>query len=44
VQIPRLDVSSTDLRERMADGRPIEGLVPAGAVRVLREAGLYTPR
>lgn len=44
VQIPRLDVSSTDLRARMLDGRPIEGLVPAGAVRVLREAGLYTPR
>jgi nicotinate-nucleotide adenylyltransferase len=44
VQIPRLDVSSTDLRERMVNGQPIEGLVPAGAVRVLREAGLYTPR
>ena len=42
VPMPRLDVSSTDLRTRCAMGRPIEGLIPEGAVRVLRQRGLYT--
>jgi nicotinate-nucleotide adenylyltransferase len=40
--IPRLDVSSTDLRDRLAAGRPIDGLVPPAAVRLIRERGLYT--
>jgi len=43
VRMPRLDISSTDLRSRVAEGRPIDYLVPAGAVRVLRERRLYTP-
>lgn len=42
VTMPRLDVSSTDVRERVAAGRPIDGLVPAAAVRVLRAHALYT--
>jgi len=42
VAIPRLDVSSTELRERLASGRPIDGLVPPGAVRTIRERHLYT--
>ena len=42
VAIPRLDVSSTDVRERLATGRPIEGLVPPAVVREIRERGLYT--
>ena len=42
LRIPRLDVSSTDLRERVARGEPIDVLVPAGAVRVIRERRLYT--
>jgi nicotinate-nucleotide adenylyltransferase len=42
VSMPRLDVSSTDIRERVASGRPIDGLVPASVVRVIRERGLYT--
>ena len=41
VEVPALDVSSTDLRARVADGRPIDVLVPAGAVREIRERGLY---
>jgi nicotinate-nucleotide adenylyltransferase len=40
--IPRLDVSSTDCRDRVASGRPIDGLVPPAAVRVVEERGLYT--
>ncbi len=42
VPVPRLDVSSTELRRRVAAGAPIDGLVPAGAVRVIRERRLYT--
>jgi nicotinate-nucleotide adenylyltransferase len=42
VTMPRLDVSSTDLRRRVATGEPVDFLMPAGAVRVLRARGLYT--
>jgi nicotinate-nucleotide adenylyltransferase len=42
VRIPRLEVSSTDLRARLAEGRPIDGLVPPGTVRAIRERDLYT--
>jgi nicotinate-nucleotide adenylyltransferase len=42
VRIPRLDVASHELRERVARGEPIDVLVPAGAVRVIRERRLYT--
>jgi nicotinate-nucleotide adenylyltransferase len=41
VEVPALDVSSTDLRARVAAGRPIDVLVPAGAVREIRRRGLY---
>jgi nicotinate-nucleotide adenylyltransferase len=40
--IPRLDVSSTDIRDRVAAGRPIDGLVPPAVVRRIRDLGLYT--
>ena len=42
VAIPRLDISSTDLRQRLGEGRPIDGLVPPGVVRRIHEQGLYT--
>ncbi|HEX2064124.1 MAG TPA: nicotinate-nucleotide adenylyltransferase [Acidimicrobiales bacterium] len=41
VQVPALDVSSTDLRDRVATGRPIDVLVPPPAVREIRRRGLY---
>jgi nicotinate-nucleotide adenylyltransferase len=41
--IPRLDVSSTDIRERLAAGRAIDGLVPPAVVVGISERGLYTP-
>jgi cytidyltransferase-like protein len=41
VEMPALDISSTDLRARVAAGRPIDGLVPPGAVRVIRDHRLY---
>jgi nicotinate-nucleotide adenylyltransferase len=42
VSIPRLDISSTDLRERLRDGRPIDGLVPPDVVHEIRQRGIYT--
>ena len=42
VGIPRLDISSTDIRDRLAAGRPIDGLVPPAVVRSIRARDLYT--
>jgi nicotinate-nucleotide adenylyltransferase len=39
--IPRLDVSSTDIRQRLARGFPVHGLVPESVVRVIHARGLY---
>jgi nicotinate-nucleotide adenylyltransferase len=44
VAIPRLDVSSSDLRSRLAAGRPIDGLVPTAVVQAIEAHGLYTGR
>jgi len=41
VEIPNLEVSSTDLRNRIMDGRPVDYLVPAAAMREIRLRGLY---
>lgn len=41
IEIPALEVSSTDLRARVADGRPLDYLVPEAAVREIRRRGLY---
>jgi nicotinate-nucleotide adenylyltransferase len=41
VEVPRLQLSSTDLRRRVAAGEPIDFLVPMPAVRVLNSYGLY---
>ena len=38
---PALDISSTDLRERVADGRPLDFLVPAAAIHVIGRRNLY---
>jgi nicotinate-nucleotide adenylyltransferase len=42
VPMPRLDVSSTDLRRRVAAGEPVDFLIPEEALRVLRAHNLYT--
>ena len=44
VAVPNLEISSTDLRARAAGGRPLDYLVPAAAVRVIRERNLYSVR
>jgi nicotinate-nucleotide adenylyltransferase len=42
VHMPRLDVSSTEMRRRVAAGESVDFLVPPPAARVLRARGLYT--
>lgn len=44
VEVPRLEVSSTDLRARFVDGRPLDWLVTEPVVRVIRSRGLYGAR
>lgn len=41
VTVPNLEISSTDLRERAATGRPLDYLMPVAAVHCLRARGLY---
>lgn len=41
VEMPHLAVSSSDLRQRAVAGRPLDGLVPPGALTELRRRGLY---
>ena len=41
VQVPYLDVSSTDLRARVLDGRPLDYLVPDDVLTEITERGLY---
>jgi len=41
VTVPNLEISSTDLRARAADGRPLEYLVPEAAVHRIRARGMY---
>ena len=41
LMVPRLEVSSTDLRARFADGRPLDYLVTAPVQDLIRARGLY---
>jgi nicotinate-nucleotide adenylyltransferase len=41
VPLPMLDVASTDIRARVADGRPIDGLVPPEVARYIARHTLY---
>ncbi len=41
VGMPLLDVSSSDLRQRARDGRPLDFLVPDPVIAVIRRRGLY---
>lgn len=41
LSVPRLDVSSTDLRARAADGRPLDVLTPPPVIDEIRRRRLY---
>jgi len=41
VEVPRLEVSSTDLRARFTDGRPLDYLVTQPVLDVIRSSDLY---
>jgi len=41
MSIPALAISSTDVRERIHDGRPIRYLVPEGVKSYIEKAALY---
>lgn len=41
VPVAPVDVSSTELRERLEAGDPVDGLVPDRVVRCIRRRGLY---
>lgn len=41
VEVPRLEVSSTDLRARVADGRPLDYLLTADVIAAIEGRGLY---
>jgi nicotinate-nucleotide adenylyltransferase len=41
VEVPRLEVSSTDLRARVRDGRPLDYLVTEPVLQIVRERSLY---
>jgi len=43
LEIPALAISSTDIRRRVAEGRPIRYLVPDVVARFIDEHGLYLP-
>jgi nicotinate-nucleotide adenylyltransferase len=41
MHIPALAISSTDVRERVHEGRPIRYLVPEGVKSYVEKAALY---
>jgi nicotinate-nucleotide adenylyltransferase len=41
VAMPAIDLSSSELRARFADGRPVDFLIPAPAIDCIHRLGLY---
>jgi nicotinate-nucleotide adenylyltransferase len=42
VEVPHLEVSSTDLRARFVDGRPLDYLIPRAVIAEIRARAMYT--
>jgi nicotinate-nucleotide adenylyltransferase len=43
IDAPTSDVSSTAIRQRLAEGRPLDGLVPPAVRQHIEQHGLYAP-
>lgn len=43
VEVPQFEVSSSEVRARLRDGRPIDFLVTPGVRHLIAERGLYAP-
>jgi len=43
VSTPQVDISATDIRQRVREGKSIDGLTPPAVVRYILEHGLYLP-
>lgn len=43
LDLPGLEVSSSDIRRRVVDGRPLAGLVPRAVLDIIVREGLYQP-
>lgn len=41
LECPMVDVSSTQIRERVKEGLPVNELIPAGVARIISEENLY---
>ena len=41
MQVPALAISSTDVRRRVKEGRPIRYLLPEGVKSYIEKVGLY---
>jgi nicotinate-nucleotide adenylyltransferase len=41
LRIPALDISSSQLRERLSQGRSVDFLIPEPAIRCIRQLNLY---
>lgn len=44
VEVPAVDVSSTEIRRRLAAGEPVGDLLPPGVEEFIRQKGLYGAR
>ena len=43
MEIPALSISSTDIRKRVKEGRPIKYLLPEGVANYIQKMGFYLP-